>query len=93
MGASPMRIIVTLLVPRGARTADPRLHVRVRRRSSTCRAVAGAVGGGGLGDFAIPTATSATTGRSPGRGGDPIIVLVQAAQFLGNWLARKALRR
>ena len=55
-------------------------------------AIAGAVGAGGLGDLAIrygyqrnvPSMMLATVVL--------IIVLVQAVQFLGNWLARKALR-
>jgi D-methionine transport system permease protein len=56
-------------------------------------AVAGAVGGGGLGNFALlygyrqfnPIVTWAAVLL--------IIVLVQLVQFLGNYLARKALRR
>ena len=56
-------------------------------------AVAGVVGGGGLGDFAItygyrqfnPVATWAAV--------VVIIILVQVVQFLGNGLARKAFRR
>ena len=56
-------------------------------------AIAGALGGGGLGQFAITygyqrydwtvTAVAVVT----------IIIVVQLAQFLGNWLARRALRR
>ena len=56
-------------------------------------AVAGYVGGGGLGNFALqygyrqfnPIVTWAAVLL--------IIVLVQFVQFLGNYLARKALRR
>jgi D-methionine transport system permease protein len=56
-------------------------------------AVAGYVGGGGLGTFAIqygyrqfhPVVTWAAV--------LVIIVIVQLVQFLGNYLARKALRR
>ena len=56
-------------------------------------AVAGFVGGGGLGDFALlygfrqfePVVTWAAVLL--------IVIFVQVVQFLGNWLARKALRR
>ena len=56
-------------------------------------AVAGFIGGGGLGNFALvygyrqfePIITWAAV--------LVIVVLVQAAQFLGNWLARKVMRR
>jgi len=55
--------------------------------------VAGYIGGGGLGNFALlygyrqfdPVVTWAAVLL--------IIVLVQLVQFLGNWLARRALRR
>jgi D-methionine transport system permease protein len=56
-------------------------------------AVAGLIGGGGLGNFAIqygyrlfdPAVTWATV--------LVIIVLVQFTQVIGNWLARRVLRR
>jgi D-methionine transport system permease protein len=56
-------------------------------------AMAGYVGGGGLGDFAISygyqqfnwTVTLVTVVI--------IVLIVQLAQLVGNWLARKALRR
>jgi D-methionine transport system permease protein len=55
--------------------------------------MAGYVGGGGLGDFAISygyqqfnwTVTLITVVI--------IVLIVQLAQLIGNWLARKALRR
>ena len=56
-------------------------------------AVAGAVGGGGLGNFAIVYGYQRFNWAVTWVAVLTIIVLVQVAQFLGNWLARKALRR
>ena len=55
--------------------------------------MAGSIGGGGLGNFALvygylrfePVRTWAAV--------IPIVVFVQVVQFFGNWLARKVLRR
>lgn len=91
-GTGPWRIIVTLLVPEALGPlilGFTFVFVAVIDMS----AVAGIVGGGGLGNFALsyghnrwnPAVTWIAVGI--------IIVLVQLVQFLGNWLARKALRR
>ena len=56
----------TVAAARGARPADPRLHVRRSSPSSTCRRSAGYIGGGGLGDFAIRTATASSSRSSRG---------------------------
>lgn len=91
-GAGPWRIIATLLVPEAL---GPLIlgftFVFVAVIDMT--AVAGTVGGGGLGDFALthghqrwnPVVTWVAVGV--------IIVLVQLVQLLGNTLARRALRR
>ncbi|WP_431873794.1 ABC transporter permease subunit [Amycolatopsis sacchari] len=91
MGASPLRIIVTLLVPEAL---GPLIlgYTFVFVAVVDMTAVAGAVGGGGLGDFAITYGYHRFNWAVTGLAVLTIIVLVQAAQFLGNLLARKALR-
>ncbi|SJM63126.1 methionine ABC transporter permease [Gulosibacter sp. 10] len=91
-GAGRLRTLVTVVIPEGL---GPLIlgytfaFVAVIDMS----AVAGYVGGNGLGDFAIqygyrqfnPWVTWAAVVL--------IIVIVQVVQFLGNWLAKKAMRR
>ncbi|GGK38823.1 methionine ABC transporter permease [Nocardia camponoti] len=91
-GAGPLRIIATLLIPEAL---GPLIlgYTFVIIAIVDISAMAGAIGGGGLGDFAIvygyqqfqwqPTAVAVVI----------IIIGVQAIQFFGNWLARKVLRR
>ena len=92
MGASPLRIILTLLVPEAL---GPLIlgYTFMFIAVVDASAVAGIIGGGGLGDLAIvygyqrfnyPVTLLAVVA---------IIVLVQLVQVLGNALARKALRR
>ncbi|GAA2796411.1 methionine ABC transporter permease [Saccharopolyspora taberi] len=92
MGASPLRIIATLLVPEAL---APLIlgYTFVFVAVVDMSAVAGAVGGGGLGDFAIAYGYQRFDWAVTAVAVVVIIVLVQAAQFTGNWLARKALRR
>lgn len=56
-------------------------------------AQAGLFGGGGLGDFAITYGSQRYNYTVVYITVATIVVLVQAGQFLGNWLARRALRR
>ena len=56
-------------------------------------AIAGAIGGGGLGQFAITYGYQKLDWSVTLVAVVTIIILVQFAQFLGNWLARRALRR
>lgn len=92
MGASPLRIITTLLVPEAL---GPLIlgYTFVFVAVVDMTAVAGAVGGGGLGDFAISYGYQRYNWTVTVIAVVIIIVLVQAAQYLGNWLSRKALRR
>lgn len=92
MGASPMRIIVTLLIPEAL---GPLIlgYTFAFVAVVDMTAVAGAVGGGGLGNFAIVFGYQRFNWVVTWVAVITIIILVQAAQFLGNWLARKALRR
>ncbi|MFC5950626.1 methionine ABC transporter permease [Pseudonocardia lutea] len=92
MGASRLRIIWSVLVPEAL---GPLIlgYTFIFVAVVDMSAMAGYVGGGGLGNFAISygyqqfdwTVTLVTVLI--------IIVIVQAAQLLGNWLARRALRR
>ena len=92
MGASPIRIISTLLIPEAL---GPLIlgYTFVFVAVVDMTAVAGAVGGGGLGNFAIVYGYQRFNWAVTWVAVLTIIVLVQVAQFLGNWLARRALRR
>jgi D-methionine transport system permease protein len=92
VGASTARIVVTVLLPEAL---GPLIlgYTFIFVALVDMSAVAGYVGGGGLGNFALlygyrqfnPVVTWAAVLL--------IIVLVQLVQFLGNRLARRALRR
>jgi D-methionine transport system permease protein len=92
VGAGPWRIIATILIPEAL---GPLLlgYTFIFIAVVDMSAVAGLVGGGGLGNFAIqygfrlfnPTVTWAAVIL--------IIVLIQVVQLVGNQLARKVLRR
>ena len=92
VGAGPVRIIFTVLLPEAL---GPLIlgYSFIFVALVDMSAVAGLVGGGGLGSFALqygyrqfnPVVTWAAVLL--------IIVLVQLVQFFANWLARKALRR
>ena len=92
VGASPVRIIFTLLIPEAL---GPLIlgYTFVFVGIVDMTAVAGAIGAGGLGNFAIvygyrqfePVVTWAAVLI--------IIVLVQVVQLIGNRMARAALRR
>ena len=92
MGTGPIRILVTVVIPEAL---GPLIlgYTFVLIAIVDMTAVAGFIGGGGLGNFALvygyrqfePVVTWAAVLL--------IVVFVQAVQFLGNWLARKVLRR
>jgi D-methionine transport system permease protein len=92
MGASPWRIITTLLVPEAL---GPLIlgYTFIFVAIVDLSAVAGSIGGGGLGNFSIAYGYQRYNWVVTWVAVITIVVLVQAAQFLGNWLARKALRR
>lgn len=87
-----MRIIVTLLIPEAL---GPLIlgYTFAFVAVVDMTAVAGAVGGGGLGNFAITFGYQRFNWVVTWIAVITIIILVQVAQFVGNWLARKALRR
>ncbi|MDY3126510.1 MAG: methionine ABC transporter permease [Corynebacterium sp.] len=92
MGAGPWRIITTVIIPEALGPlvlGYTFLFIGVVDMS----AMAGYVGGGGLGDFAIVYGYRAFEWQVTLVATLIIIVLVQAAQFLGNWLSTKLMRR
>ncbi|WP_130865994.1 methionine ABC transporter permease [Acidipropionibacterium timonense] len=92
MGAGPWRILFDVV----AREALGPLilgYTYVLIAIVDMTAIAGAIGGGGLGQFAITYGYQRFNWTVTAVAVVTIIVLVQCAQFLGNWLARKALRR
>jgi D-methionine transport system permease protein len=92
MGASPLRIIATLLVPEAL---GPLIlgYTFVFVAVVDMSAVAGAIGGGGLGDFAIVYGYQRFDWAVTAVAVVIIIGLVQLAQFTGNRLANRVLRR
>lgn len=92
MGAGPFRILRTVVLPEAL---GPLIlgYTFVIVAIIDMTAVAGYIGGGGLGNFALvygyrqfePVITWAAVIL--------IVVFVQVVQFFGNWLARKVLRR
>lgn len=92
MGASRLRIISTVLVPEALAPlilGYTFLLIGIVDMS----ALAGYVGGGGLGNFAIVYGYQRFNWEVTLVTVLIIVALVQLAQLLGNWLARKALHR
>jgi D-methionine transport system permease protein len=92
MGASPFRIITRVLLPEAL---GPLIlgYTFVFISVVDMTAVAGSIGGGGLGNFAIVYGYQRFNWLVTWVAVLTIILLVQAAQFFGNWLSNKALRR
>ncbi|GGC66906.1 ABC transporter permease [Hoyosella rhizosphaerae] len=92
MGAGPLRIIFTLLIPEAL---GPLIlgYTFVVIAIVDMSAMAGIVGGGGLGNFALVYGYQRFDWNVTLVAMLIIIVGVQAIQFLGNWTARKVLRR
>jgi len=91
-GAGPVRIIATVLIPEGLGPlvlGYTFLFVGIVDMT----AQVGAIGGGGLGDFAITYGAQRYNWPIVYLTVATIIVLVQVGQFAGNALARRALRR
>lgn len=92
MGASPWKIITSVIIPEALGPlvlGYTFLFIAVVDMS----AMAGYVGGGGLGDFAIVYGYRAYEWQVTVVATLIIIVMVQAAQFLGNWVSAKIMRR
>jgi D-methionine transport system permease protein len=91
-GASPVRIILTVLIPEGLGPlilGYTFLFVGIVDMS----AQVGLIGGGGLGDYAITYGVQRSNYEVVYITMITIVVLVQLGQFAGNRLARVALRR
>lgn len=92
MGASKFRIIWTVLIPEALAPlilGYTFLFIAVIDMS----AMAGLIGGGGLGDFAIRYGYERFTFAATLVAVAVIVIIVQIVQFAGNHLARKMLRR
>jgi D-methionine transport system permease protein len=91
-GAGPWRIILTLLIPEAL---GPLIlgYTFVFIAIVDMSAIAGSIGGRGLGDFAITYGYARFNWEVTFVVVVVIVIIVQLVQLLGNWLARKALRR
>lgn len=92
MGASRFRIVWSVLIPEALAPlilGYTFLFVGVIDMS----AMAGAIGGGGLGDFALRFGYQKFNDEVTWVAVLVIVAIVQVAQYLGNWLAKKALHR
>ena len=92
MGASPLRIIFTVLIPEALGPLVLGLTF-VTVTLIDFSAVAGTVGGGGLGHLAMTYGYQRFDGSVMSVTVLILIVLVQLAQWLGNTLSRKIMRR
>ena len=92
MGAGPWRIITRVILPEALGPlvlGYSFIFIAIVDMS----AMAGYVGGGGLGDFAIVYGHRAFNYEVTLVATAVIILMVQAAQFFGNWLSKKIMRR
>jgi len=92
MGAGPARIILTVLIPEGL---GPLIlgYTFIYVGLVDMSAQAGAIGGGGLGNFALTYGVQRFNYPATYITVALIIVLVQLGQVLGNYLSRKAMHR
>lgn len=92
MGASPWQIITTVIIPEAL---GPLVlgYTFIFIAIVDMSAMAGYIGGGGLGDFAIVYGYRAYDWEVTYAATFAIIVIVQFAQLFGNWLSKKIMRR
>lgn len=92
MGAGPWRIITTVIVPEAL---GPLVlgYTFIFIAVVDMSAMAGYIGGGGIGDFAIVYGYRAYDLEVTYAAVIVIVIIVQIAQLLGNWISRKILRR
>jgi len=88
MGATPFQIITRVLLPEAMPTIVSSLTVMIINLIG-CSAMAGAIGGGGLGDLAIRYGYQRFQGDVMLATVIVLIVLVQSVQMTGDWLAKK----
>lgn len=92
MGATPWQIITTVII---REALGPLIlgYTFIFIAVIDMTAMAGYIGGGGLGDFAIVYGYRAFNWEVMYVATFVIIIIVQIAQLLGNWLSRKIMRR
>ncbi|WP_058955352.1 methionine ABC transporter permease [Kocuria rhizophila] len=92
MGVSRWRIITTVIIPEAL---GPLVlgYTFLVIGITDMSAMAGAIGAGGLGDFALRLGYQRFNDEVTWAAVIVIIVLVQLVQFFGNWLARRIMRR
>lgn len=92
MGATPWKIITTVIIPEAL---GPLVlgYTFIFIAVVDMSAMAGYIGGGGLGDFAIVYGYRAYDWEVTYVATLTIIVIVQCAQLFGNWLSKKIMRR
>lgn len=92
MGANPWQIITTVILPEAL---GPLVlgYTFIFIAVVDMSAMAGYVGGGGLGDFAMVYGYRAFDTEAMYAAVFVIIILVQFAQLFGNWLSRKIMRQ
>ncbi|GAA1150806.1 methionine ABC transporter permease [Nesterenkonia lutea] len=92
MGASRRRIILTVLLPEAL---GPLIlgYTFVIIALTDMSALAGIIGGGGIGNFAIVEGYNRFRPEVTWLAVIVVIVFVQSLQLVGNWAARKVMRR
>ena len=92
MGAGPWKIITSVILPEAL---GPLIlgYTFIFIAVIDMSAMAGYIGGGGVGDFAIVYGYRAFEPQVTWAAVLVIVVIVQLAQFLGNWLSKKVMRR
>ncbi|QYH20203.1 ABC transporter permease [Corynebacterium aquatimens] len=92
MGAGPWKIIQSVILPEAL---GPLIlgYTFIFIAVIDMSAMAGYIGGGGLGDFAIVYGYRQFEPQVTWAAVIVIVVIVQLAQFLGNWLSKKVMRR
>jgi len=92
MGAGPWKIISTVILPEAL---GPLVlgYTFIFIAVVDMSAMDGYIGGGGIGDFAIVYGYRAYDLEVTYAAVIVIVIIVQIAQLLGNWLSRKILRR
>lgn len=92
MGVSRWKIITTVVLPEAL---GPLVlgYTFLVIGITDMSAMAGAIGAGGLGDFALRLGYQRFNDQVTWAAVIVIIILVQLVQFFGNWLARRIMRR
>ena len=92
MGVSRWKIITTVILPEAL---GPLVlgYTFLVIGITDMSAMAGAIGAGGLGDFALRLGYQRFNDEVTWAAVVVIIVLVQLVQFVGNWIARRIMRR